>query len=137
MRLAILALLAGCGDSTATPDAGVVRTSRFTPQLCTSGTAGDPTCPTNNVDLSTVVPDTSFEFVMRVGNADVTLTGVVSTSATSLGKMTLEVWCADCTTPMSHVLATDVRNGSTGITATTFNFGPSEQVSILFDRVVR
>src|SRR5262245_32754328 len=51
MRIWWLIMLLGCGTSSPTPPDANTHTPAITPQLCTSGTPGDPTCPLTHVDL--------------------------------------------------------------------------------------
>lgn len=135
-----LSLLLGCsGGSGATPaDAAVMRTSKFTPLLCTSGTPGDATCPINTVDLG-LTPQLEIQFVAEpiaqsLNISHIRLTG----AATHVDGMYLELWAPDNAMPAASVLVTasyDVASGAAIDPVTLTTFSATETLSIRLDAI--
>ena len=127
------ALLAGCvGDSSSTGDAGV-RTSRFVPQLCTSGAPGDPTCPINYVDLSPATLRASF--VTRPASPGLEISGFTLTgSASRADGVYLELWCPDCFKPLeTKLIAATLAVGTAAPTMALSQFAMTETIAIRID----
>jgi len=63
----------------------ILETAPFQPLLCTSGTAGDPTCPYNHVDLTPVgLPGATITFVAQaIGNDSTYLTDLTFDTGTN------------------------------------------------------
>jgi hypothetical protein len=69
-------VLAGCAEQGSRGP--LFETSRFAPQLCTRGNPGEPTCPTNIVDLTNFgVPDARFILVVRVVSTGLEVAGLM------------------------------------------------------------
>jgi hypothetical protein len=57
-----------------------LRSAMFTPMLCTGGNPGDPTCPINMVDLSSLGQPATLEIVVTQLVADLYLTNIAITA---------------------------------------------------------
>ena len=60
----------------------VIETDQFLPQLCTSGNAGDPTCPINHVSLASLgLPGAEVDFVAQALSSDLYITDLYTVAS--------------------------------------------------------
>jgi len=91
--LLLTAAAAAACDQMQTPPDPNVASPAFSPQLCTAGSAGDPTCPLNVVALDSLgAPGARLEFLAKpLGANALSITNMVASSGAA-GLFAAGIW---------------------------------------------